>query len=90
MTVRFTPDAQADIDAIFNYLSDRNPSAAQRVRAKLRSDTERLRAFHEVGHETDVPGVRVVVDSRYPYLIFYTVEGDDVVVLHVRHAARER
>ena len=66
MTVRFTPDAQADIYAIFNYLDERNPSAAQRVRAKLQRDTERLGSFHGLGHETDVPGVRVVVDSRYP------------------------
>jgi addiction module RelE/StbE family toxin len=90
MTVRFTPDAQADIDAIFNYLNERNPSAAQRVRAKLRSDAERLGTFHDLGPETDVPGVRVVVDSRYPYLIFYTVRGEDVFVVHVSHAARER
>jgi plasmid stabilization system protein ParE len=24
----------------------------------------------------------------YPYLIFYTVEADEVVILHVRHGAR--
>jgi plasmid stabilization system protein ParE len=90
MTVRFTPDAQADIDRIFGYLDKRNPSAAQRVRAKLRSDAERLGAFHDLGRETNLPGVRVVVDSRFPYLVFYTVSGEDVFVLHVRHAARER
>jgi len=25
---------------------------------------------------------------RYPYLIFYTVTNEAVVVLHIRHAAR--
>jgi plasmid stabilization system protein ParE len=27
--------------------------------------------------------------TRYPYLVFYAVVADDVVILHVRHGARE-
>jgi hypothetical protein len=34
--------------------------------------------------------VRVIPVGRFPYRIFYTVSMDDVVILHVRHAARLR
>jgi plasmid stabilization system protein ParE len=27
--------------------------------------------------------------GRYPYLLFYSIAAEEVVVLHVRHAARE-
>ncbi|HEY5827616.1 MAG TPA: type II toxin-antitoxin system RelE/ParE family toxin [Hyphomicrobiaceae bacterium] len=26
--------------------------------------------------------------TRYPYRIYYTVQGDEVVILHIRHTAR--
>jgi plasmid stabilization system protein ParE len=40
--------------------------------------------------KTDEMGVRMAPLGRYPYLIFYAIEGDDVVILHVRHGARQR
>ena len=43
-----------------------------------------------MAYATDEDGVRVVLVGRFPYLIFYTVRDRDVVVLHVRHAARLR
>jgi hypothetical protein len=27
--------------------------------------------------------------GRYPYLIFYTISGDELSILHVRHGARK-
>ena len=32
--------------------------------------------------------VRVMPVVRYPYLIFYTVSGDELRILHIRHGAR--
>jgi plasmid stabilization system protein ParE len=26
--------------------------------------------------------------GRYPFIVFYSVEGDTIVILHVRHGAR--
>lgn len=34
------------------------------------------------------PHVRVVPVVRYPYLIFYVVQRDALIVLHIRHGAR--
>jgi toxin ParE1/3/4 len=33
-------------------------------------------------------GVRVIPLGRYPFKIFYTVVGDRIIILHIRHSAR--
>jgi toxin ParE1/3/4 len=88
MKVRFTAEAQADLDAIYNYITEHNPSAAQRLKVRLRQRAERLSRFPYSGPETNQPGIRVLVDS--PYLIFYTMADREIVILHVRHGARQR
>ena len=35
-----------------------------------------------------MPGVRRACIRLFRYNIFYTVEGAEVVILHIRHAAR--
>lgn len=40
------------------------------------------------GREADEPGVRIATMIRYPFLVFYTVEAGEVVVLNLRHAKR--
>ena len=54
--------------------------------------TELLGEFPHIGHLTDQDGVRIISVVRYPFLIFYTIDisTDEVVILHVRHAAQER
>jgi len=34
------------------------------------------------------PGVRRAPLIRYPYLIYYTIDADEVTILRIRHAAR--
>jgi toxin ParE1/3/4 len=49
-----------------------------------------LEEFPFAGHATDEPGVRIMPLVRYPYLVFYAVNDDEAVILHVRHGARLR
>jgi hypothetical protein len=32
--------------------------------------------------------MRMLAPTRYPHWIYYTVQGNDVIVLHIRHTAR--
>ncbi len=34
------------------------------------------------------PGVRVVSLVRYPFRMFYRIQGDTITILHIRHTAR--
>jgi len=33
--------------------------------------------------------VRVMPLGRYPYILFYTAAGDELIVLHIRHGSRK-
>jgi toxin ParE1/3/4 len=89
LTIRFDERALADLADIRDYLVERSPVGAERVRLHLVETIDRLADFPFLGRPTDEPGVRVLVLTRYPYLVFYAVMADDVVILHVRHGARE-
>jgi toxin ParE1/3/4 len=90
MSVRYTETALREIDEILAYIAARNPDAASRISERIDQLVSHLRDFPLLGHAVDEAGVRIIPLGRYPYLIFYTPVGDDVVILHVRHGARER
>jgi plasmid stabilization system protein ParE len=33
--------------------------------------------------------VRILPPTRYPYRIYYTIQDDEIVILHIRHTARQ-
>lgn len=92
MKLRLTPQATNDVSDIADYLRSRNPYAAERVRAAILDTMQNLVLFPGVGRLQDVPGVRKLVTRKYPYLIYYTVDldADELVILSVQHAARDR
>jgi toxin ParE1/3/4 len=49
---------------------------------------EHLRRFPLSAQQTDRPDVRRAVVGRYPYLVFYTVEPDEIIIRNIRHGAR--
>jgi toxin ParE1/3/4 len=89
MNVRYSPRAADDLIAIADYLTDRNPPAARAVEAAIRRTVNLLGEFSGIGRAlTQRPKVRVTPLARYPYLIFYTVAADELLILHIRHGAR--
>lgn len=90
MRVRFTVPAKADLESIYDYISQSDPVAASAVVARLMERAERLGATPYAGREVDEPGARVVVVPRLRYFIFYTVENGEVLITHIRHTSRQR
>lgn len=92
MRVRFTPFSLAELDAIFAYINERNPTGAKRVKQRILRAIDLLRDFPRIGSSTDHAGVRVMVAHPYPYLIFYRIAEDqgEVWILSIRHGARQR
>jgi plasmid stabilization system protein ParE len=35
------------------------------------------------------PHIRILNPIRYPYRIYYTVQGNEVVILHIRHTSHQ-
>jgi plasmid stabilization system protein ParE len=88
MRVRYTATALAEAEAILSYIAERNSSAAAAVRERIERTIATLAVVPEMAQLTDEPGVRRMPLRSYPYLIFYTVDDDELVILHVRHGAR--
>jgi plasmid stabilization system protein ParE len=92
MKLRFTPRAAQDIADIADYILERNPQAALRVRGAILEALQNLALFPKAGREQTMSNVRKLVTRPYAYLVYYTLDetADEVVVLTVRHPSRER
>jgi plasmid stabilization system protein ParE len=88
MKVRFTPRAFSDLDIIRTYIGQFNPAAAGQVVSLIEAVCKRLGEFPESGQRADELDTRVAFSPRYPYRIYYRVTAEQVVILHIRHAAR--
>lgn len=87
MNVRFTETAYADLHEIHAYIARENPRAAAAVVARIEATSRQIGMFPEIGPRK-YRSVRIFPVGRFPYLIFYTVEGDEAVILTIRHSSR--
>ncbi len=93
MRLRYTLRARRHLDAISEYIIERNPDAARRVGARIRETIDLLVAFPDIGHQGALSGTREMVVPGLPYVIVHRVEtGDEdtLVILGVYHGAQLR
>ena len=88
LRVRLTPLAEADLTGIRAYLIPRSPQGAENVRLAIEASIDRLAEFPGIGRPTHLATVRVVMVSGYPFRIYHTTTGDELIIVHIRHAAR--
>jgi len=89
LKVRLHKRARQDLDDIRDYLlKHASARSAERVRAHLRTKIGRLATLPRMGAPTSDASIRILPPTRYPYRIYYTIKPNEVVVLHIRHAAR--
>jgi toxin ParE1/3/4 len=92
LTIRYLPPAERDIHAIADYLLERNPRAAVRVRAVILRTLEIATRFPQLGRGQRTRHVRKLVVPRYGYLIYFVVDpaADELIVLRIRHGRQRR
>lgn len=88
MKVRYTPGALRQLDEILGYIAERNPRAAHRVKERIQAIVDLLADHPMAGESTDRPGQRRMITSPYPYIVFYRVREDELIIQRIRHAAR--
>jgi plasmid stabilization system protein ParE len=88
MNVVYAPRALRDLKSISLYLLERNPTGAANVLGAIKSSIETLAFFPQIGRLVDNAGHLRVPVVQYPYVIFYRIEADELLILHVRHTAR--
>jgi toxin ParE1/3/4 len=88
--VAYSPRAVTDLAEIGSYLAERSPPAAVRVERRIRALVDLIAYFPAIGRTlADRPSVRVMPVGSYPFLVFYQALDDELIILHIRHAARE-
>jgi plasmid stabilization system protein ParE len=78
----FHPGVEADLAAILDYYGERDPALPARFLARLAEQFDRLETFPESGAVL-FDAFRRVVLKRFPYLVVYLVEEDQILVLAV-------
>ncbi len=88
MKLEWSAWAQADREAIFDYIEADNPHAAAAVDKRISDRVNTLRRLPSSGRPGRVEGTRELVITRTSYIIAYRVIGDAVRILRVLHSSR--
>ena len=88
MKLRYTRRAADELEEVLAYIEERSPLGAHHVQARIQVIIELLLRHPRAGQLTSSRRVRRLVGSPYPYLIFYEVTQDQIVIHGIRHAAR--
>ena len=89
MKIRYTLPALADLDSVLTYISAASPQGAARVQKRIQDVISLLLVHPEIGLQTDDPDIRRLTTTPYPYLIFYQIGSQEIIIHAIRHGARD-
>ena len=86
---RVTPQARSDLRDIYQYVAERNPTAAGTLRRLFYEKFRTIAAIRYMGDARDdlAPGVRV--SAAGSYVIVFRPIDDRVDIIQVVHGARD-
>ncbi len=76
------------MNAVLDYIGERSPKGGRNVKRRLQGAIDLLATQPRSGQLTGKGDFRRIVANPYPYLIFYRVTADEVIIHSVRHTAR--
>ena len=88
LRLTWRPRASARLANFINYIADRDPAAAEKLRASIYRSIDHAREFPEAYRRGRRPGTREIVAHRN-YIVIYRVAGDELDVLTVIHARQK-
>lgn len=88
MKLKFSEEADHDLDAIKFYIAQDNPAAAERTVARIMQSILYLQDFPRLGRPGIVPDTRELGILGLPYKAVYRIEGDTIVIVTIFHQYR--
>ncbi len=92
--IKYTPVAVDDMDEIFSYISKDNVAVAEALLQKITTGISRLTEFSNMGsvlsdeeYTLIKNGYRFIVIQ--PYLVFYRIMDDTIVIHRILHGRRD-
>ena len=89
MRVRYTLPAADDLEAVLDYIAARSPQAARRVGRRISTSLALVAIFPSIGTRTNDETIRRQRVRPYPYVIFYEIGDEEIIVHAIRHGARD-
>lgn len=89
MNISFTPEAEADLDAIYDYIEQDNPVVAEQVIQRILQAIAILESFPLLGRPGRIERTREFLIPNLPYLAVYRIADETQIdVIAVIHMAR--
>ena len=88
MRVRYTATAAREFANGIEYLGQHCPSVVEDFADAIERGVKAIAEFPLSAQETEKKGVQRKYVRRFHYCIFYAIKDDEIVVLHIRHAAQ--
>ena len=87
--VRWLRTASRNLDAAVEYIAQEDPSAAEKVYTHIRERVAALAEQPSMGRPGRVFGTRELVIEKYPYIVPYRIQDNEVQILRVFHTSRK-
>jgi toxin ParE1/3/4 len=88
MTVTWGKKAYDDLDGILDYTTNLSSEAAESILDRIQKGVLMLAGFPNMGAQVDETGLRRLVVSDTPYVIFYRVHSDRVHIRGIFHSSQ--
>lgn len=82
------PRAALDVEAAFAWYENERPGLGLEFLGELRAAYNRI-AGGPFGYRDVRSGIRRALLKRFPYAVYFTIDGDVVVVVAVLHVSRD-
>ncbi len=82
------PPADVDVEAAFEWYENERPGLGLEFLDELRARYNRI-ADGPLKYQELRGGIRRTLLRRFPYAVYFAIEGDIVVVVAVLHASRD-
>lgn len=89
MKIVWTRLALSDLDAAYSYIAANNPNAAVDMIDRIEKSINTLKQYPEMGRPGRIPGTKELIVNRTPFILPYRVQGEQIEILAVIHAARQ-
>ena len=89
MKVVWTPIAIAHLQSTYECIASDDPSAADKILARILGAAEMLERYPNMGRSGRVDGTRELVIANTPYVLPYRVKKTRIQILAVFHASRK-
>jgi toxin ParE1/3/4 len=88
LKLRYTLRGAIELDEILGLIAVQSPLGARNVHGRVQNFISLLLEQPHAGQRVGKRGLRRVVVTPYPYLIFYRATADSIIIHGVRHGAR--